>query len=125
MRIAMFTEVGDFGEDKDAAAALRDSKIRPNIGKQERVTLDFRGVTLVTQSFIHALISDVLRVNGERALDFFEFRNCDDVVKGIISTVVQYSLDTMTDDTPASKTPKLNRGKRSLGRRKTAHTKGK
>jgi hypothetical protein len=98
MKIEMFTIFGDFGEDKDAAASLRETLIKPSIANGEGVILDFDGVTLVTQSFIHALISDVLRVNGEEALDWLEFVNCAEVVKGIISTVVQYSLDSMSDE---------------------------
>jgi hypothetical protein len=99
MKITMFGIVGDFGEDKDAAAQLRETSIKPCIDKQEKVYLNFDGVTLVTQSFVHALISDVLRVHGEDVLDLLEFENCTEVVRGIISTVVQYSLDTMSDDT--------------------------
>jgi hypothetical protein len=98
MKIEMFPIFGDFGEDKDEAAALREKLIKPSVSLKERVILDFKGVTLVTQSFIHALISDVLRINGEEALEFFEFVNCVEVVKGIISTVVQYSLDSMSED---------------------------
>lgn len=98
MKIQMFELVGDFGEDKDAAAALRESAIKPAISRGETVSLDFCDVTLVTQSFIHALISDVLRVYGENALDLLEFENCVEVVKGIISTVVQYSLDSLLDE---------------------------
>ncbi len=52
----------------------------------------------MTQSFIHALISDILRTNGEDALGLLEFKNCIGIVQGIISTVVQYSLDTLMDE---------------------------
>lgn len=99
MIIKMFDIVGDFGEDKDAAANLRKAKIQPMVSKGKNITLDFSGVTLVTQSFIHALMSDVLRSRGEEALEYLDFKNCVDVVKGIISTVVQYSLETTADDT--------------------------
>ena len=98
MIIKMFDLVGDFGEDKDAAAHLRKTKIQPCVSKDQQITLDFDGVTLVTQSFIHALMSDVLRSRGEEALEYLDFKNCVDVVKGIISTVVQYSLETTADD---------------------------
>ncbi|MBN8875884.1 MAG: STAS-like domain-containing protein [Rhodospirillales bacterium] len=87
--------VGDFGEDKDAAARIRETIIKPSLTKCEHVMLDFKGVNLVTQSFIHALISDALRSGGENTLDLIDFRNCSAVVRGIISTVVQYSLDTV------------------------------
>ncbi|SFM61685.1 STAS-like domain-containing protein [Methylobacterium pseudosasicola] len=95
INLNIFEIVGSFGEDKDAAARLREAVIKPTIQGKEEIIIDFLGVTLVTQSFIHALISDVLRTNGEDALDFMDFKNCDAVVKGIISTVIQYSLDTM------------------------------
>lgn len=98
MKIDMFDIVGDFGEDKDTAAYLRENTIKPTVAKGRTVTLNFAGVTLVTQSFIHALISDILRMNGEKALKYLEFTSCVEVVKGIISTVVQYSLDTMSDE---------------------------
>jgi hypothetical protein len=94
-KIILFDYVGSFGEDKDAAAKLREQVIKPQVSKGCDVSLDFEGVTLVTQSFIHALISDVLRTFGEDSLDRLNFVNCGDVVKGIVSTVIQYSLDTM------------------------------
>lgn len=98
MKISMFHLVGDFGEYKDAAANLRKSKIQPKIDKRKQITLDFIVAALVKQSFVHAPISDVLRIHGEDALEYLEFQNCVDVVKGIISTVFQYSLETVTDD---------------------------
>jgi hypothetical protein len=66
----------------------------------EAVVLDFAGVNLVTQSFVHALISDVLRSEGERGLDHLVFDHCNEGVRGIVETVVQYSLETMESDSP-------------------------
>jgi STAS-like domain of unknown function (DUF4325) len=103
MNIDMFSMVGDFGEDKDAASNIRKQKIAPAVANGKTVVLDFTGVTLVTQSFVHALIANVLRVEGERVLDQLEFKGCSEIVKGIITTVVQYSLDSMNDDLPAEK----------------------
>jgi anti-anti-sigma regulatory factor len=96
--IKMFELVGDFGEDKDAAAKLREEEIKPEVKNGLSIIIDFSGVTLVTQSFIHALISDVLRTGGEQVLELVNFNNCSEVVRGIISTVVQYSLDTMPQE---------------------------
>jgi hypothetical protein len=97
MNINMYKYVGDFGEDKDIAALMREKQIRPNLDKGKHVTLDFDNVHLVTQSFIHALISDILRKGGENILDILEFKNASQLVRGIVSTVVQYSLDTAED----------------------------
>lgn len=87
--------VSDFAEDKDAAATMREDEIRPALRKRGKVVLDFSGVTLTTQSFIHALISDLLRSDGEKILKRIEFKGCAPGVRGIIETVVQYSLETL------------------------------
>src|SRR4051812_26857332 len=95
VRIADLT--GDFAEDKDVAAEIRESQIRPTVTAAHEVTLDFSGVSLVTQSFIHALISAVLRSLGERSLRLIVFKGCNPRVRGIIETVVQYSLETAAE----------------------------
>jgi STAS-like domain of unknown function (DUF4325) len=57
--------------------------------------IDFKGVGLTTQSFVHALISDVLRMEGEGALGRMTFKGCNKSVRGIIETVVQYTLESL------------------------------
>lgn len=86
---------GDFAEDKDAAATVRERQIRQALDAGQRVVLDFKGVRIATQSFVHALVSDVLRSRGEAVLDRITFKNCTKAVKGIIETVVQYSLESI------------------------------
>ncbi len=88
---------GDFAEDKDAAARVRKTKIVPALKRRERVVLDFTGVSLATQSFIHALISDVLRSYGQPVLQSIEFKGCVTGIRGIIETVVQYSLEALEE----------------------------
>lgn len=87
----------DFAEDKDVAADVRERVIRPSLQDAQEVVLDFSGVELVTQSFIHAMISDVLRTHGEAALELIVFKGCDPAVRGIVETVVQYSLETVDE----------------------------
>jgi hypothetical protein len=60
---------GDFAEDKDWAAAFREGAIRKTLTEGDYIILDFDGISLTTQSFIHALISDILRASGEEVLD--------------------------------------------------------
>jgi hypothetical protein len=92
--VTLLKEVGSFAEDKDAAARLRKDIIIPVLESGKKITLDFAGVTLVTQSFIHALISQPLREHGESALNLITFVNCTPVARGIIETVVQYVLES-------------------------------
>ena len=95
--VGIFDLASDFAEDKDVAAKVRDTKIRPALEVGDEVILDFTRVDLTTQSFIHAMISDVLRVKGEEALDGIAFKGCQQGVQGIIETVIQYSLETTED----------------------------
>jgi STAS-like domain of unknown function (DUF4325) len=97
IRIQLLTLVGTFAEDKDAAAKLRREEVLPLLAKREVVELDFTGITLTTQSFIHALISEALRQNGEEVLDRLTFKGCQPAVRDIIETVVQYVLEARGD----------------------------
>ena len=79
-------------EDKDEARRIRRDEIAPAIERGEDVTLDFAGVELATQSFIHALISEPVRRYGNRALEAIEFRNCSRELREVILAVLDYTL---------------------------------
>lgn len=81
---------GVFAENKDIARDLRLNEIIPALERQEEVVLDFAGVDATTQSFIHALISDLLRNYGSGVLDRLEFKSCNKTVRKIVSIVVDY-----------------------------------
>lgn len=93
MNIKLYPLVGSFAENKDIARDIRVNKIVPFLGKKE-ISLDFKGVESATQSFIHALISDLIRKEGIGVLDKVFFKNCNDVVKKIISIVVDYMQES-------------------------------
>ena len=84
---------GEFAEDKDIARDLREARIAPAVEAGDTVTIDFAGVGLATQSFIHAMISDIIRRYGSDVLDRLLFKSCNESVKAIISIVVDYSQD--------------------------------
>lgn len=79
-------------EDKDAARQIREETILPAIERDERVALDFAGVEIATQSYIHALVSDPIHRYGDRALELIDFQNCTDELRQLILTVVEYTL---------------------------------
>lgn len=89
-RIGIRARAGAFAENKDTARDLRLNEIIPALEKKEEVVLDFDGVDATTQSFVHALISDLLRKYGSDVLDRIEFKSCNDTVKKIITIVVDY-----------------------------------
>ena len=89
-RIEIHAHAGPFAENKDVARDLRLKEIIPALDTGEDVILSFEKVDAVTQSFIHALISDLLRKRGSDVLDHLEFKACNDTVKKMITIVVDY-----------------------------------
>ncbi len=83
IKIAKWT--GSFAEDKDFARNIRINKIISALEKKEEVVIDFKEVEGATQSFIHALISDVIRKYGVEILDKISFKNCNENIKKIIN----------------------------------------
>ena len=94
--IVVFTRAGRFAENKDIARDIRENEIIQALNKNEEVVLSFEKVDAATQSFIHALISDVLRKYGHDALDRITFKGCNDTIKKIINIVVDYMQDGMS-----------------------------
>ncbi len=92
LTIDVFELASGFAENKDIAKNIRDLIILPNLQEGINVVVNFKGVEGATQSFIHALISEPIRKYPDNFLDNVEFKNCNQVVKNIILTVVEYSL---------------------------------
>ena len=94
IQINLFKEAGSFAENKDIARDIRLNKLIPALEKNENIILDFEKVEGATQSFIHALISDLIRKYGNGVLDKIQFKSCNDTVKGIISIVTDYMQES-------------------------------
>jgi len=91
--IKMFPRVGKFAENKDFARDIRQNEILPALETGKEVVINFQDVDSATQSFIHALISDVIRKKGIDVLDNIFFKNCNEIVQKIINIVVDYMQD--------------------------------
>lgn len=94
MRILVSKYAGTFAENKDVARELRVDKIIPALTSDKEVVLDFANVTGATQSFVHALISDVIRQYGDDVFDYIVFKNCSPVVKEVIVIVTEYMQES-------------------------------
>lgn len=94
MEIKLFDFTNSFAENKDVAQKLRIEKLIPELKKGVEVILDFEKVDSATQSFIHALISDIIRQFGEDILDKLLFKNCNETVQKIITIVVEYMQES-------------------------------
>ncbi len=88
--IKLLGKVGSFAENKDVARDIRIGELIPLLENDETVALNFQGIDGTTQSFIHALISDLIRKLGVDVLDKVLFKNCNDNVRKIIKIVVDY-----------------------------------
>lgn len=89
-RIDIFAHAGAFAENKDVARDLRLKELIPALESEDELILDFERVEAATQSFIHALISDLLRKYGADVLDRIEFKSCNETVRKIITIVAEY-----------------------------------
>ena len=100
--INILEKAGSFAENKDTGSEIRLNEILPVLEKDQTVVLDFEKVDSATQSFIHSLISDVIRKYGDSALDRVRFKSCNSDIKKIINIVVDYMQDAISEeeDTP-------------------------
>lgn len=94
INIKLFPKVGSFAENKDAAREIRLNEIIPALEAHKEVTLDFQKIDSATQSFVHALISDLIRNYGADVLDKISFKNCSDTIKEIVKIVVEYMQES-------------------------------
>lgn len=97
--IKIFEQAGSFAENKDVAQKIRVEEILPAFEKGEEVLLDFDRVDGVTQSFIHALISESFRRYGNAVLDRFVFKSCNETVKQIVGIVSDYMQEGLGIET--------------------------
>ena len=90
--ITLLPYFGSFASNKDIARDLREQKILPRLAQNESIILDFGGIEGSTQSLIHALIAEVFKAYGQKALKLIKFKSVRPLVKTLISLVIDYSL---------------------------------
>lgn len=93
--IRLYERVGAFAENKDIARDIRREIIIPALEREEKVVLNFDRVDSTTQSFIHALLSDVIRRHGSDVLEQISFQSCNEIVRKIITIVVEYTQESI------------------------------
>ncbi len=86
--------VGSFAENKDLARNIRLKDIIPALEKGQDVILDFKNIEATTQSFVHALISDLIRKYGHDVLDRISFKSCNQTTQKIIMIVTEYMQES-------------------------------
>lgn len=81
--------VGSFVENVEQAAAVRLAQLLPAVREGRWIVLDFTGVRFATQSFVHALLYEPLRVAG--SLLRMSFLGCSKATREAIRTVAAYA----------------------------------
>lgn len=90
-RIIIAKKAGTFAENKDIARDIRINEILPLLEKDDTIiVLDFKDVTGATQSFVHALISDLIRQYDNDIFTRVLFKNCNPVIQQVINIVADY-----------------------------------
>jgi len=112
IKIDVFAVAGDFAENKDVARALRVETLMPALESGKEVVVDFTKVSLSTQSFVHALISDAIRKHGIDVLDRLAFRGCNAAIRALVATVCDYMQDTTHAESEETKPERPNRASR-------------
>ena len=95
VHIKLIEQVGSLAENKDYAKDIRLQKIIPALEKGQEIILDFEGIDSATQSFIHSLISDLIRKYGTEILDKISFKSCNETIQKIINIVVDYMQESV------------------------------
>ena len=95
--IKIYERIGkkDFAENKDIGKDIRIKEIMPELGKNNKIILNFDRIDRATQSFIHSLISDPIRWYGDNSLELMLFKNCNDKVETMIKIVLGYLQDAI------------------------------
>jgi hypothetical protein len=93
--IKLFEKVGSFAENKDIAREIRRKEIMPALKKGQKVILDFNKITGANQSFIHALVSDLIRKYGSEVLNEISFKSCNEITKKVITIVTEYMQESV------------------------------
>jgi hypothetical protein len=82
-------QVQNFVEDNQAAIRVREGDIRTRIERGEGVLLDFKDVRAPTQSFVHALLSEIFKIPGSLAR--LSFVNCTPSAREVLKAVAAYA----------------------------------
>ena len=96
IRVQIHDLAGTFAENKDIAAEIRESSVRPALEVGEKVVIDFTDVEGATQSFVHALVADLIRTRGAEVLTRIDFHACNKTVRSIVAIVAEYSQLDLT-----------------------------
>jgi hypothetical protein len=78
-------------EDTSAAQRFASDELEPRILKKQSFILDFRGIDVTTQSYLHALLFEVVRLAWARRIPIY-VANAAPAVKSGLELLESYAL---------------------------------
>ncbi len=93
--VALRKYVGDFAENKDAAKKIRLETVIPHLAAGDEIIFDFDGISGATQSFIHALLSEPIRMFQDVAYENLYYIHANRGTQEIISIVYRYMQESL------------------------------
>ena len=81
---------GSFLADGEVANSFRFSQIEPLLGRGCGVTLDFQGVTNMTDSFANACFANLAMDHPDAFGSSVIFRNCSPVVDAFLAAAISF-----------------------------------
>lgn len=91
--IAIRPTVGQLAEDKDSARRVRDELLLPEIRAKRAVCIDLREPRVVTHTFVHALLYEVVGEAGEDSARLIHVYAKERQIKDIVRMVSRYAYD--------------------------------
>jgi len=82
--------------DRDKAEEFCEKRIKPTLLHQREVVLDFKNTGLVTQSFIHALISEAVK-EDPRWASKIKVENVSAAQRAVYDLALRHMLDPNTN----------------------------
>lgn len=92
VRVHVAPDARALAVDRPRARRLADEQVAPLLAEGRSVQLDFSGTRVATQSFCHALLSELFREHGVELLDRVRFIACSAQVEPLIRLAVNAGL---------------------------------
>ena len=96
LRVNLRRHFGAQPNDRDRAEAFCEARIMPALADHREVVLDFKDCGLVTQSFIHALISEAVK-HDQRWASRIKVVNASTPQRAVYDLALRHMLDPNTN----------------------------
>lgn len=89
LKLQLFSEFGSFAANGTIGNEFRVSKIEPFWQTHDKIILDFQGIHSMTDSFVNALVGNLVEAHPEDFKEKLKFQNCSPLVRSFIKGALQ------------------------------------